>query len=140
MIKLVGGGLIGVALTKLVANMIPAGLKSSMGTLAPIVSNGIAALAVGFAAQKFVGGAVGDGVMFGGLMQTGSAAINSIAPGLAIGGTPLALSGMGDLVDGRFAVPQNPLRPPYGAIAAPVVPTTARVGVNGLDRAFGRAL
>jgi hypothetical protein len=141
MVKMVGGGLLGVAITKLVASMIPASIKTSMGQFAPVLSAGVAAIVAGMAAQKFVGGALGDGIMFGGLMQTGSAALNAIAPGLKIGDYPVALSGMGDLVEGRFAVPQNPLRPPYGMIqAAAAVPTTARVGVNGLDRAFGRAL
>ena len=66
--------------------------------------------------------------------QTGSQALNLLLPNFTVGGIPLALSGMGELMPGSYPVPQNPLR-----ITAPV-PTQARVTMNGLTRSFGVAL
>ena len=67
-------------------------------------------------------------------MQTGSMVLNAVLPNFRVGGVPLALSGLGDLVPGRFPVPQNPLRIPAPA------PAQARVTMNGLARAYGVAL
>lgn len=133
-VTMVAGGLVGVAATKIIAKFIPTSLTASLGQFGPVVTNTAAALIAGYAAQKFMPGSFGEGVMFGGLMQAGSTLINTIAPNLRIADYPIALQGMGDLVAGQFVVPQNPLRLP----AAP--PTQARVGVSGLARAFGTAL
>jgi len=130
----IAGGLIGVAAAKLIPGLIPANLLPVSGGWMKVVVTGVSAWAAGTAATKFVGSAFGGAVMFGGLMQTGSQALNLLLPDFRVGGIPLALSGLGELMPGSYPVPQNPLRLP-----APV-PTQARVTMNGLARSFGVAL
>ena len=130
MAKAVAGGLVGVAAAKFIPTMIPAQFVSSniMRTLA----TGVSAWAASLVAKKVAGPAVGDAVLFGGLMQTGSVALNAFLPGVA---KTLGISGFGELVDARFAVPENPLR---GLPAAPAA-ANANVSVSGLSRAFSPA-
>jgi hypothetical protein len=128
------GGLLGVAAAKLLPGLVPAGLIPITGIWPRVIVTGVAAWAAGTAATKFVGKPFGDAVFFGGLMQTGSMVLNAVLPNFRVGGVPLALSGLGELVPGQFPVPQNPLRIPAPA------PTQARVTMNGLARAYGVAL
>ncbi len=130
----IAGGLVGVAAAKLLPGLVPAGLIPITGIWPRVLITGVAAWGAGTAATKFVGKSFGDAVFFGGLMQTGSMVLNALLPNFKVGGIPLALSGLGELVPGQFPVPQNPLR-----ISAPA-PTQARVTMNGLTRAFGVAL
>ena len=131
MAQAVLGGLLGVAAAKFIPSAIP--ISFGGGNVVRTLISGISAFIAGWAGQKFVGKPFGDAVLFGGLMQTGSVALNAFLPMV---GQHLALSGMGEFVqtDG-FSVPQN------SVLAAPMapIPTGARVGVNGLDRAYGRA-
>jgi hypothetical protein len=124
MAKAVAGGLVGVAAAKFLPTMIPAQFVSSniMRTLA----TGVSAYAASLVAKKVAGPQVGDAVLFGGLMQTGSVALNAFLPGVA------KTLGIGELVDGRFVVPENPLR---GIMAAPAA-ANANVTMSGLSRAF----
>lgn len=134
MLTLIGGGLVGVAAAKFIPKTIGgtlSGVTGSMGNYGGLVLTGLSAWIAGWAASKFVGDRFGNAVLFGGLMQTGSVALNLFVPGFAVGGVPLAL---GELVPGQFVVPQNPLRLP----AAPAAPTP-RVNMNGLSRVYGQA-
>jgi hypothetical protein len=128
------GGLLGVAAAKLLPGLVPAGLIPITGVWPRVIITGAAAWGAGTAATKYVGKAFGEAVFFGGLMQTGSLVLNALLPNFTVGGVPLSLSGLGELVPGQFPVPQNPLR-----ISAPA-PTQARVTMNGLARAYGVAL
>lgn len=134
--QLVLGGLLGVAGTKFVARMIPAGLSGFAGTFGPVINNAVGALVIGWVAGKAAKGPFGDAVLFGGMMQVGSTLINTLVPNLRLADIPLALSGrgMGEFVPGSFAVPQNPVR---GYVAAPSA--KANVNMSGLTRAFGTA-
>lgn len=126
------GGLIGVAAAKFIPGMVPGGLLGGVANnnIMRTVITGAAAWLAGMAATKFAGETFGNAVLFGGLMQTGSVGLNAFLPSA---GRMLALEGMGELVDtAGFVVPQNPVLP------LPM-PVQARVGVNGLDRSFGRA-
>lgn len=134
-LKLIAGGLVGVAAAKFLPRLIPGNILGTMGNFGGVVATGISAYVAGMAAGKFMGTQFGQAVLFGGLMQTGSVVLNMVLPGFAVGGVPLALSGMGELVPGSFVVPQNPLRIP----AAPAPATNARVNLNGLNRAYGTA-
>jgi hypothetical protein len=139
LLSMVGGGLVGVAAAKIIPRMLGnslSGLTGGMGQYGGLVLTGVSAWAAGWAASKFVSPTFGSAVMFGGLMQVGSIAINMFLPSFTVGGVPLALSGMGDLVPGQFVVPQNPLRLPPAPPAAPA----ARVNMSGINRAFGTAL
>jgi hypothetical protein len=136
--KLIGGGLAGVAATKFIPTVLPTTLFSTLGTstLATTAISGVSAFLAGWIASKFDND-FGAGVYFGGFMQTLSVALNGFLPSVysAIGSP---LSGFGDFAPGRFAVPQNPLRmmPASNAMPAP----TGSVPVQtGIGRAYGPA-
>jgi hypothetical protein len=131
------GGLLGVTAAKIIPTFLPASLSSS-SPFVKILITGASAYVAAMVAGKVMPGKshFGDAVFFGGLMQTGSIALNAFLP--SIGGS-IGLSGwgMGDLVSGTsFTVPQNPLK--YIAPPAPA-PTQARMSMNGLARAYGSA-
>lgn len=106
---MVGGGLVGVAATKFLPTLIPASITSMVPSspITSVIITGIGAFAAGYLAKRFVSPAFGDAVLFGGLMQTGSALLNAFAP--ASIARQLALSGVGDIVPGWYPVPQNPV-------------------------------
>lgn len=120
LLTMVGGGLIGVAATKYLPTLLPSSITSGLGggALMSVAISGAGAFAAGWLARKFVGEAFGKAVFFGGLMQAGSALLNAIAP--ASISSKLALSGVGDIVPGWYAVPQNPItsRAPMAIAAA----------------------
>ncbi len=130
MAKAVVAGLAGVAAAKFLPTLVPANLIQSnlMRTLATGASAFVAQMLAKMATKDPT---IADAVLFGGLMQTGSTALNAFLPSLA---RQLGLNGLGDIVDANWSIPENPLK------ALPVVPAAnARAGVSGLDRAFGRA-
>lgn len=129
MAQAVLGGLVGVTAAKLIPAALPASLRST--PTMQVIAAGASAFAAGWAAGK-VNRTFGDAVLFGGLMQTGSMLLNAFVPSVG------RQIGLGDLVDGRFVVPQNPLRLPAPA-AAPAPGPNARVTMSGLSRAFGTA-
>lgn len=131
------GGLIGVTATKL----IPANLPPTLvGTpIMRIVSSAVTAFASGWVAGRF-SQPFGDAVMFGGLMQAGSVALNAFIPSV---GSQIGLNGLGDLVSGGYPVPQNPImagRMPMVALPDGTYGPNAPVTMSGLSRAFGRAI
>ncbi len=146
--KMVIGGLAGVTICKAVPNMLPASLTSS-----PIMRTATSvaiAVASGYLAKKFIGDStVSDAIMFGGLMQAGSVALNSFLPsvGATIGLQGLG-GGMGDLIAGNYPIPQNPIFPQFnpgyggGMIAAPAMAPGAKSSapaLSGLAGPFGSA-
>jgi hypothetical protein len=147
-LKILGGGLAGVALTKFIPTLsflsgITSTVSGTLSTFGPFVISAVSAFAAWWIASK-VDQAFSEGVLFGGLMQAASVALNAFLPGFNIGGVPIALSGLADLVQGRFAVPQNPLMgqnamrslmgpsAPQGSMA----PAGAKVTTSGLGRAY----
>lgn len=112
---MVGGGLVGVAATKYLPTLLPSSITSGLGggAIMSLLITGAGAFAAGWLARRFVGGAFGDAVLFGGLMQVGSSALTAFAPPALA--QRLALSGLGEIVPGSYVVPQNPIkdyRPP----------------------------
>lgn len=107
-LKLIGGGLVGVAAAKFLPTLLPTSLTGGMlsGGVGRTVITGAAAIVSGMLAGKFVDSRFGDAVLFGGLMQTASVALNSFLPSVY---QSLGI-GLGDFVPGQFAVPQNPMR------------------------------
>lgn len=121
LLTMVGGGLVGVAASKFIPGLLPTSVRSSLGS-SPIMSvllTGAGAYAASMLAKKVAGPVFGEAVLFGGLMQTGSVAINAFMPSAS----QLALSGMGAIVDGWYPVPQNPIlgtgQPPVAIMPAP---------------------
>lgn len=106
------GVLVGVAATKFLPTLLPANLTamtSGMGGFGPVLITGAGAFVAGWIAERFVRGNFAEGVFMGGVAQTISAALNVFLPNLA---GQLALRGVGDIVPGRYVVPQNPLMLP----------------------------
>lgn len=133
MLIMVGGGLVGVAATKFLPTLVPSSITSTLGAspLVAIAITGAGAFAAGWLARRFVGQAFGDAVLFGGLMQTGSAILTAFAPTSL--SSQLALSGVGDIVPGWFAVPQNPItnRAPQMMMAPSSGNSSGKSGVSG---------
>lgn len=145
--KLIGGGLLGVAGTKFIPTWV---MGSSLGaslsgigssTFGRVIISGGAALLV-WKGLAMVDPVIGEGALFGGLMQVASVALNAFLPNLTIGGVPISL---GDLVEGRFAVPQNPIRGgmnrmlPAPTPANMPAPAGSKITASGLGRAYTAA-
>lgn len=134
MLLMVGGGLVGVAATKYLPTLIPASMLTSLGSssLVSVAVTGAGAFVAGWLAGK-ISKEFGEAVLFGGLMQAGSALLNAFAPPSVSGA--LALSGVGDIVPtGMFPVPNNQFRS-----YVPPAPPSANggKGVGAFRGAFG---
>ncbi len=147
--KMVIGGLAGVTICKAVPNMLPSSLTSS--PLMRVATSVAVAIGSGYLAGKFIGDkTVADAIMFGGLMQAGSVALNSFLPsvGATIGLQGLG-GGMGDLIAGNYPIPQNPIFPQFnpgyggGMLAAPMGAAmpgkSSAPALSGLAGPFGSA-
>jgi hypothetical protein len=133
MLMMVGGGLVGVAATKYLPTLIPASTLASFGSssIVSVAVTGAGAFLAGWLAGK-ISKEFGEAVLFGGLMQTGSALLNAFAPPSVSGA--LALSGVGDIVPtGMFPVPNNQFR----SYVPPAPPSTSSKGVGAFRGAFG---
>lgn len=103
LLKVFTGGLVGVAITKLVSARMPADL---VGTpFAKVLTSGAIAFGQGYAGIR-ADAEFGAGMLFGGGMQTVSVALNGFLPEL---GSRISLQGMGDLVQVDGINVQNPL-------------------------------
>jgi len=115
--KAVAGGLVGVAAAKFIPTMLPSNLIGS--NLMRVIATGVSAFVAGWLAGK-ADRTFGDAVLFGGLMQTGSVALNAFVPSI---GRQIGLSG---LTPARFPLPDNPiaagmmLASPAAAAGAPI--------------------
>ncbi len=125
----VAGGLVGVAATKFIPTLVPMNIIGNNNLMRFVVSVA-SAIVAGMGAKKLAAGPFADGVLFGGLMQAASVGMNTFLP--AGPARALALNGMGEFVDGRFVVPQNPI-----SFASPA--PAARIQASGLSRSFGTA-
>jgi len=138
-LELVGGGLLGVVAAKFIPTLLPASMAGGItsSNIGKTVITGIAAVVGGWAGSK-VSPQFGQGMLFGGMMQTLSVALNAFLPSVYSQLNP----SLGDLMNGSFTVPQNPLRlppPPPPPAALPPAGAQARMNMNGLARAYGSA-
>ena len=136
-LMILGGGFTGLVIAKTLPTLLPSSSIGSSGT-GQFVLALASAWAAAWAGRKFVSAQFGDGVLFGGMIQAGSIALNAFLPSVY---SSLGI-GLGELMPGKFPVPQNPIRAALAArqIAAPVAPgSTPRVAMSGLTRAFGSA-
>jgi len=117
----VAAGLAGVAAAKFLPTLVPG--QFIQGNLMRTVATAASAFVAQQIAKMVVKDPViSDAVLFGGLMQTGSTALNALLPGLA---AQLGLSG---IMDANWSIPENPLR----RVAAP-----PPANVSGLAFAYG---
>lgn len=141
MAKIVAAGLAGVAITKAVPNMLPAGMLPASPFTASLVSLAVA-VGAGMLVSSLVKGdpMVGYAVGFGGMMQAGSVMLNAFLPQV---GSMIGLQGLGDLVPGRFPIPQNPIMAGSQMMLSapmPAGPAHAAAGVGAIFNPFGRAM
>jgi hypothetical protein len=136
-LMIIGGGFTGLIVAKTLPSLLPSSSIGSSST-GKFVLALASAWAGAWAGRKFVSSSFGDGVLFGGMIQAGSIALDAFLPAVY---SSLGI-GLGDLLPGKFPVPQNPIRAALASkqIAAPVAPgSTPRVAMSGLTRAFGSA-
>lgn len=140
MVKLLLGGLIGVTATKMITAMIPANMLTN--NFVKVLASGAVAVVAGNLAKAVpsMGPGFSDAVMFGGLMQAASVALNTFLPSV---GSRIALAGrrggVGDIVDARFSLPENTITNGMLAASARALPAAVPAGaMAGLHRAgFG---
>lgn len=143
-IELMGGGLLGLVATKFIPTMFPASLTGTISgsNIGRVVISGISAVIAGWAGSK-VSIPLGQGMLFGGMIQTVSVALNAFLPNVYTQLNPT----LGDLTPGTFPVPQNPIRMVGGGapLALPAPAGTAAGGqvrlgrMSSVDRVYGTA-
>ena len=127
-------GLAGVAAAKFIPGLVPA--QFIQGNLMRTVATGASAFVAQMIAKAITKDpTISDAVLFGGLMQTGSAALNAFLPGIA---RQFGLTGLGEIVDADWNIPENYFRRGPVAVAAPAA--NARVSMAGIERSFGRSM
>ena len=131
MAKAVVSGLAGMAAAKFIPTLIPA--QFVQGNLMRTVASGASAFVAQMIAKQVTKDpTISDAVLFGGLIQTGSVALNAFLPGLA---AQFGLTGMGEIMDANWTIPENPLK--RLPVAAPA--GDARMSMSGFARAYGNA-
>lgn len=138
--KVIAGGLAGVAITKAVPGMLPASMNLTSPFMSTLVGFGVA-IGAGMLTASFMKGdpLLGYAVAFGGLMQAASVGINAFMPNPYIG--LHGLGRIGDLVPGRFPVPQNPImagNQPMMLPAPAMQMAGAGAGVGSIYNPYGR--
>lgn len=126
------GVVAGVFATKMVQRFIPANLIPSTGGFLTAAAVTGASAYVAYMISQRVAPRYAPWVLAGGMAQTFSVVLNGLMPGFSVNGVPLGISGygrgMGELMPGRYPVPQNPISAANG-----------RVNPSGLARAYGGA-
>jgi len=138
-LELMGGGLLGLVAAKFIPTMFASSIPSAVsGTnIGRVIISGIAAVIAGWAGSK-ISIPLGQGMLFGGMIQTISVALNAFLPSVYSQLNP-SLGRLGDLAPGSYVVPQNPIRDGMPvALPAPAVAMTGgqvRMSAPGLGRA-----
>lgn len=129
-LELIGGGLVGVTAAKFIPTLIPGSITGSIGSsnIGRTIMTGVAAVIAGWGGSK-ISPIFGQGVLFGGMMQTLSVALNAFLPSIYTALNP----SLGDLVPGQFTVPQNPIR---AALPMAAPPAAAAMRPVSMGRAF----
>lgn len=129
MLTMIGGGLVGVAAAKMLPRYLPSSITGALGSggIMAVLISGASAWVASWAAHK-VSEQFGNAVLFGGLMQTGSVALNTFLP--SVGGQ----FSLGDLIAGNFVVPQNPIRSAMGGPSMAMV--KSGMGAAAFPRPF----
>lgn len=134
--EIIGGAFAGLVAAKFIPTLLPTSMAGGItsSSVGKVVVSGIAAIVGGWAGSK-VSIQFGQGMLLGGMVQTISIALNAFLPTFYTTLNP----SLGDLMNGGFTVPQNPLRLP----APPPVMLPAgggsqtRMPLSGLARAYG---
>lgn len=138
-VMLLGGGLVGVTATKFIPTLLPASLTGGIASsnIGRTVLSGVSAVVAGWAGSK-VSPVFGQGMLYGGMLQTFSVLLNAFLPSIWTQLNP-QLGGLGQFVDGSFPVPQIPVSQMLPPATPMPAPSQVRVGGDGLGRAYGSA-
>jgi len=121
------GVIIGVSGCKLIPRNYPTTWTATPSM--SILSTGVTAGLLAWAAGRFIRGPIADGILLGGVAQTLNVALNAFAPP-----SILQYATLGDFTPGGFPLPQGPVR--YALSSSPMeAPNGSQVNVG----AFGRA-
>jgi len=121
MAKAIVAGMAGMAAAKFIPTLIPG--QFVQGNLMRTVATGASAFVAQMIARAVVKDqTVADAVLFGGLIQTGSVALNAFLPAIA------RQVGLAGIMNADWSIPENPLR---------ALPVAAPVAMSGLARAYG---
>lgn len=126
------GGLLGVTAAKIVPGYFAGMIPSTSGIMKVLVT-GAAAWLTSMLVKRF-SPSLGDGVFFGGMMQTASVLLNVLVPSIG------AQIGLGAFAPAVFPVPQNPITAGGQSMAmAAAAAAASQSSGPGLGRAFRRA-
>lgn len=121
MAKAIVAGMAGMAAAKFIPTLIPG--QFVQGNLMRTIATGASAFVAQMIARAVVKDqTVADAVLFGGLIQTGSVALNAFLPAIA------RQVGLAGIMNADWSIPENPLR---------ALPVAAPVAMSGLARAYG---
>lgn len=145
-LEYIGGGFAGLLAAKFLPTMVPTSITGGIASsgVGRVVLSGISAVVAGWLGSK-VSTEVGQGMLFGGMIQTASVALNYFLPQGY--GAVSQYATLGDLTPGAFPVPMNPILagrpmatlPPAAAMIANGGGGQVRMGVSGLGRAYPAA-
>lgn len=129
-VEKIGGALLGFGVVRALPAMIPTSITGLIppSSFTPAIVSGVATAIATWAAHKFGGPNIAEGVALAGGVLTASQALNALGAPSQIGGFNFGVSGMGDIVATQgFGVPDRSMR-------AQVIPMAAGAGVGNYRR------
>ena len=123
MIENIGGAMLGLAVVRALPAMIPASLTSMIPatSFTPAIISGLSTMVATWAAHKFGGPNIAQGVAIAGGALTASQALTAMGVATTYGNLNFGVSGLGDIVATQgFSVPDRSMRAPLQMVAAPV--------------------
>ena len=123
MIENIGGAMLGLAVVRALPAMIPASLTSMIPatSFTPAIISGLSTMVATWAAHKFGGPNIAQGVAIAGGALTASQALTAMGVATTYGNLNFGVSGLGDIEATQgFSVPDRSMRAPLQMVAAPV--------------------
>lgn len=130
MIENIGGAMLGLAVVRALPAMIPASITSLIPatSFTPAIISGISTMIATWAAHKFGGANIAQGVAIAGGALTASQALTAMGVATTYGNLNFGVNGIGDIVATQgFAVPDRSMRAPLQMVPA----GTSGVGMYG---------
>lgn len=127
-IEKIGGAMLGFGIVRGLPAMFPASLTSLIPptSFTPAIVSGVATAIATWAAHKFGGPNIAEGVALAGGVLTASQVVSALGVSSTYGGFNFGVSGVGDIVTTQgFAVPDRSMRAPLAVVGA---------GVGGYSR------
>lgn len=124
MIENIGGAMLGLAVVRALPAMIPASITGLIPatSFTPAIISGVSTMIATWAAHKFGGPNIAQGVAIAGGALTASQALTAMGVATTYGNLNFGVSGMGDIVATQgFVVPDRAMRAPIPISAGPGV-------------------